>query len=59
MDGSGKPSLTDDEIGDGLGHLWVAVEEAKRLMAAAEPTSEMGRSVRERDMYLLNEATRG
>jgi hypothetical protein len=50
MDGSGKPCLTEDEIGDGLGHVWVA---------AAEPTSEMGRSVRDRDMYLLDEATKG
>ena len=26
VDGSGKPCLTEDEIGDRLGHLWVAVE---------------------------------
>lgn len=58
VDGSGEPSLTEEEIEDGLEHMWVSVGEAKRLMAEAEPTSEFGKSVRERDMYLLNEATR-
>ncbi|KAL2129221.1 hypothetical protein VTI74DRAFT_8067 [Chaetomium olivicolor] len=59
VDDSGKPNLTDEEIADGLGHMWVPVEEAKRLMAAAEPTSEFGRFVKERDIYLLGQATKG
>ncbi|SPQ26238.1 6ecc5a11-14c6-4405-93b9-d2a8fe7f6783 [Thermothielavioides terrestris] len=58
VDGSGEPALTEEEIEDGLGHLWVSVEEAKRLMSAAEPTSDFGRSVKQRDIYLLNEATK-
>lgn len=57
VDGSGKPNLTEEEIDDGLAHLWVSVAEAKKLMAAAEPTSDFGRSVKARDMYLLGEAT--
>jgi len=58
VDDSGKPALTEDEIGDGLCHSWVPIEEAKRVMAAAEPTSELGRFIRERDIYLLEEATK-
>ncbi|KAK4120299.1 hypothetical protein N657DRAFT_658610 [Parathielavia appendiculata] len=57
VDGSGEPSLTE-EIDDGLGHLWVPVEEAKRLVAAAGPISDFGRPVKERDIYLLDRATR-
>jgi 8-oxo-dGTP pyrophosphatase MutT (NUDIX family) len=59
VDDTGEPNLSDEEIEDGLGHLWVSVEEAKRLMAAAVPTSEFGRFVKERDIYLLDEATKG
>lgn len=58
VDDSGKPSLTEEEVGDGLGHMWVAVDEGRKLMAAAEPTSEFGRFIKERDVYLLEEATR-
>jgi 8-oxo-dGTP pyrophosphatase MutT (NUDIX family) len=58
VDDGGEPALTEEEIDDGLGHLWVSVEEAKSVMEAAVPTSDFGRSVRERDIYLLNEATK-
>jgi 8-oxo-dGTP pyrophosphatase MutT (NUDIX family) len=58
VDDSGKPSLTEDEVADGLSHQWMSVEEAKRVMAEAEPTSELGRYIKQRDMYLLDEATR-
>ncbi|KAK3935960.1 hypothetical protein QBC46DRAFT_367238 [Diplogelasinospora grovesii] len=53
------PSLTADEISDRLRHSWMPVDEAKRVMAAAEPTSELGRYIKERDLYLLNVATFG
>ncbi|KAJ4287037.1 hypothetical protein N0V88_007801 [Collariella sp. IMI 366227] len=46
VDESGKLSLTEEEVGDGLGHIWAPVEEARRLMAAAEPTSEFGRFIK-------------
>ena len=58
VDGSGKPTLTDDEVLDKLSHLWVPVERARELMAAAEPTSELGRYIKERDIFLLDIATR-
>lgn len=58
VDESGTPSLTEDEVRDGLSHRWMPLEEAKRAMAAAEPTSELGRYIKERDIYLLDEATR-
>ncbi|KAH6854283.1 NUDIX hydrolase domain-like protein [Chaetomium sp. MPI-CAGE-AT-0009] len=58
VDGSGEPALTEEELDDGLGHLWMPVDEAKRVMAAAEPTSEFGRFVKERDIYMLDEATK-
>ncbi|KAK4125650.1 hypothetical protein N657DRAFT_273747 [Parathielavia appendiculata] len=59
VDDSGEPALTEEEIDDGLGHLWMPVEEAKRVIAAAEPTSDFGRSVKGRDIYLLDQATKG
>lgn len=58
LDDSGQPNLTNEELEDGLGHSWMSVEEAKRVMVAAEPTSEFGRSVKERDTWLLDVATR-
>lgn len=57
IDGSGKPSLTEEELVDKLSHSWMPVEEAKRVMAAAEPTSELGRFIKERDIFLLDVAT--
>lgn len=56
VDDSGSPSLTEDEVSDGLGHLWVSVEEAMDRMVGVEPTSELGRYIKERDVYLLGEA---
>ncbi|OBT60548.1 hypothetical protein VE03_10165 [Pseudogymnoascus sp. 23342-1-I1] len=58
LDDSGSPSLTTDEISDGLGHLWLSVDEAKSRMAKAEPKSELGLYIKERDIYLVDEATR-
>lgn len=58
VDDSGKPTLTDEEVLDKLGHLWVPVEKAMELMGAAEPTSELGRFIKDRDIFLLDIATR-
>ncbi|KAK4209550.1 NUDIX hydrolase domain-like protein [Rhypophila decipiens] len=55
--GGGGPNLTEDEINDGLEHLWVSVAEAKKLMSEAVPTSELGRFIKERDIYLLGTVT--
>lgn len=58
VDDSGSPSLTKHEISVGLGHLWLSVEEAKSKMTEAEPRSELALYIKERDIYLLEEATR-
>lgn len=56
VDDSGCPSLTEDEVNDGLGHLWLSVDEAKTRMTEAEPRWELGLYIKERDIYLLDEA---
>lgn len=58
VDDSGAPALTKDEVQDELAHSWMAVDEAKRAMAAAEPTTELGRFIKERDLFLLDAATK-
>jgi ADP-ribose pyrophosphatase YjhB (NUDIX family) len=56
VDGSGKPNLTEDEVLDKLSNSWMPADEAKKVMAAAEPTSELGRYIKERDIFLLDVA---
>lgn len=56
VDASGKPELTAEELEDGLSHSWVPFDKALEVMTAAEPTSGLGRFIRERDIYLLGEA---
>ncbi|CAI6021440.1 unnamed protein product [Clonostachys chloroleuca] len=55
VDDSGAPELTELEIEDRLVHRWVSVEEAKKQMEEAQPTSEFGRFIKERDIFLLGE----
>ncbi len=56
LDGSGKPNLTEEEVVDGLRSSWVPLEEALGVMTGVEPTSELGRYIKERDSYLLSQA---
>ncbi|KAK2732444.1 hypothetical protein FQN55_004103 [Onygenales sp. PD_40] len=56
LNDTGKPTLTEEEISDGFTHSWMAVEKALEVMAAVEPTSELGQFIKHRDIYLLNEA---
>ncbi|KAI5864690.1 NUDIX hydrolase domain-like protein [Durotheca rogersii] len=58
VDDAGRPNLTEEEVDDQLQHLWLPVDEAKRQMAAAVPTSALGQFIKERDLYLLREATK-
>jgi hypothetical protein len=58
LDEVGKPNLTEDELADGLSHEWVPVGKALQIMLSVEPTSELGRYIKERDMFLLAEALR-
>ncbi|KAH6612272.1 hypothetical protein B0J18DRAFT_77780 [Chaetomium sp. MPI-SDFR-AT-0129] len=55
---TGKTALEEEEVEDGLKHMWVSLNEAKRLVEGAVPESEFGRSVREREMYFLGEVGR-
>ncbi|VUC26672.1 unnamed protein product [Clonostachys rosea] len=58
LDESNPPSLTEDEIQDGLQHQWLPLIDAKKAMAAAEPTSALGSFIKERDIFLLDQATK-
>ncbi|KAH6652580.1 NUDIX domain-containing protein [Truncatella angustata] len=53
---AGAPALTEDELADGLVHEWIHIDKALELMSQAEPTSELGRFIKERDIFLLREA---
>jgi 8-oxo-dGTP diphosphatase len=55
VDASGKPELTEEELIDGFTHEWVTPLEALEKMRGVQPTSEFGRFVKERDIYLLSE----
>jgi ADP-ribose pyrophosphatase YjhB (NUDIX family) len=55
LDETGRPELTEDEVADGLCHEWVPMGEALEIMAAVEPTSELGRFIKERDIFLFGE----
>ncbi|PTB37563.1 hypothetical protein M441DRAFT_60751 [Trichoderma asperellum CBS 433.97] len=55
LDTSGNPSLTEEERIDGLSHQWLPINKAIEAMTSAEPTSELGRYIQERDVYLLTE----
>lgn len=52
-----ETSLAEDEIADGLSAEWMDVGRAKEAIREAVPTSGLGRSIRERDMFLLDVAT--
>lgn len=56
LDETGRPELTEEEVADGLSHEWVPVGKALETMSSVEPTSELGRYIKERDMFLLAEA---
>lgn len=51
---TGKTELTSPEEQEGLKHEWAPVEEAVEKMSQCEPTSKLGRFIRERDLFLLS-----
>ena len=57
IDDSGMPNLTSEEIEDGFEHEWISVEGAIRKMMECQPTSELGRYIKERDLYLVQTYT--
>lgn len=53
VEDTGRRRLTDLETAEGLSHSWVSVSEAIDLMKNATPTSELGRFIKHRDLYLV------
>ncbi|KAL6832999.1 NUDIX hydrolase domain-like protein [Trichoderma camerunense] len=58
VDDAGEPCLTEEELADGFVPQWMTVSKAVEALAAAEPTTEFGSFVKERDIYVLTEALR-
>jgi 8-oxo-dGTP diphosphatase len=52
---TGAPALTDEEKAEGLRHEWVCVEAALGNMKEIQPTFELGRFIKERDIFFLEE----
>ena len=50
---TGKPDLTELESSEGLTHLWVDVKTAVEKMREVEPTSDLGRYIKERDLSFM------
>ena len=53
VEDTGAIELTDDELVDGLQHDWVSVRAAIEKMKASQPTSALGRFIKERDLYFV------
>lgn len=53
LDDTGEPCLTEEELADGFTHQWMNIYEAMEIMTVAEPTTEFGCFVKERDTYVL------
>ena len=53
VEDTGAIELTDDELVDGLQHEWVSVWAAIEKMKTSQPTSELGRFIKERDLYIV------
>ncbi|KAJ4858586.1 NUDIX domain-containing protein [Trichoderma breve] len=58
VDDVGEPCLTEEELADGFVQQWMTISKALEAMSAAEPTTEFGCFVKERDIYVLTEAKR-
>jgi 8-oxo-dGTP diphosphatase len=56
---TGAPELTEEEIVDGLQHEWVPVSSALEKMKASQPTSELGRYIKERDIFFVETFLQG
>ncbi|MCJ1394086.1 hypothetical protein MMC18_006964 [Xylographa bjoerkii] len=53
VENTGIPELTEDEVLEGLKHEWISFDGALEKMKASQPTSELGRFIKERDLYFL------
>jgi 8-oxo-dGTP diphosphatase len=50
---TGVLELTEDEVGDGLQHEWASISVALEKMKGVQPTSELGRFIKERDVFFV------
>lgn len=55
IEDTGKPELTDLETSEGLKHEWIDVDGSLEKMKASEPTSDLGRNIKERDIFLIEQ----
>lgn len=53
VDDTGVIELTEEEVEDGLKHEWMSIGTALGKMKSAEPTSELGRYIQERDIFFV------
>jgi hypothetical protein len=53
VEDTGRPELTDLESAEGLSHRWVSVEDAIEAMRAVQPTSGLGKFIKERDLFFV------
>ncbi|ORY09812.1 NUDIX hydrolase domain-like protein [Clohesyomyces aquaticus] len=50
---TGQPELTHLEKAEGLTHQWTGLDDALRAMREVEPTSELGKFIKERDTFFV------
>jgi hypothetical protein len=55
LEDTGNVELTEEEAEEGLKHEWCDVGEAVGKLRGAQPTSEMGRFIQERDVFFLEQ----
>ena len=53
MEDNHETALTDEEKDEGLQHEWLSLDDAIEKTKACEPTSELGRYIKERDTFLM------
>ena len=53
VEDTGASELTEMEKDEGLQHEWVFVEAALEKMRSIEPTSELGKYIKDRDIFLV------
>jgi 8-oxo-dGTP diphosphatase len=53
IEDTGRRALTDQEMAEGLTHSWVSVQEAVKLMQDVKPTSELGKLIKQRDLFFV------
>jgi 8-oxo-dGTP pyrophosphatase MutT (NUDIX family) len=59
VEDTGVAELTDLEVSEGLSHRWISVDEAIGLMRNSQPTSELGKFIRERDLFFVEKFATG